>query len=103
MVITLEGTALDVESSAERTASGPPELDRMCGGGFFRDRGFAVPKLRGSTHDKRIHEFTVKGAGMHIGRPFRGVTGLLAGAPRELSADREEINDVTALFEPGRG
>ena len=48
-------------------------------------RGMTVLKMRGSTHDKDIREFTIDAEGMHIGRPFRHVTGILAGAPTHLS------------------
>lgn len=48
-------------------------------------RGLTVLKMRGSEHDKRIREFTIDGRGMHLGRPFRNVTGILAGAPVHVS------------------
>jgi hypothetical protein len=48
-------------------------------------RGLTVLKMRGSEHDKRIREFTIDGNGMHLGRPFRNVTGILAGAPVHVS------------------
>jgi circadian clock protein KaiC len=48
-------------------------------------RGITVLKMRGSIHDKRIREFTVDGSGMHLGRPFRNVTGILSGAPMHVS------------------
>ena len=44
-------------------------------------RGFTVLKLRGSIHDKSIHEFRIDHEGMHIGDPFQNVTGILAGQP----------------------
>ncbi|HEU4642095.1 MAG TPA: circadian clock protein KaiC [Gemmatimonadaceae bacterium] len=48
-------------------------------------RGITVLKMRGSMHDKDIREFTIDGAGMHLGRAFRHVTGILAGAPVHLT------------------
>jgi circadian clock protein KaiC len=48
-------------------------------------RGLTVLKMRGSIHDKGIREFTIDQAGMHLGRRFRNVTGILAGAPVHLS------------------
>jgi circadian clock protein KaiC len=42
-------------------------------------RGLTVLKMRGSMHDKDIREFRIDGQGMHIGRPFRTVTGILSG------------------------
>jgi circadian clock protein KaiC len=55
-------------------------------------RGITVLKMRGSVHDKGIHEFTIDRTGMHLGRPFRYVTGILAGAPVHISpADLERV------------
>ena len=53
-------------------------------------RGITVLKMRGSLHDKGIREFTIDRHGMHLGRPFRNVTGILAGSPVHVSpADLE--------------
>jgi circadian clock protein KaiC len=48
-------------------------------------RGLTVLKMRGSMHDRGIREFTVDQHGMHLGRRFRNVTGVLAGAPMHVS------------------
>ena len=48
-------------------------------------RGVTVLKMRGSPHDKGIREFTIDREGMHVGQPFRNVTGVLAGTPVHLS------------------
>lgn len=48
-------------------------------------RGITVLKMRGSIHDKGIREFTIDQSGMHLGRRFRNVTGILAGTPVHLS------------------
>ena len=69
-------------------------------------RGLTVLKMRGSLHDKDIREFTIDDAGMHIGRPFRNVGGILAGNPVQYSTDeaervRELFDDEDELlFEP---
>ncbi|MBX3082732.1 MAG: circadian clock protein KaiC [Anaerolineae bacterium] len=42
-------------------------------------RGLTVLKMRGSGHDKGIREFIIDGHGMHIGRPFRNIAGILSG------------------------
>ena len=42
-------------------------------------RSITVLKMRGSQHDKRLREFTIDGSGMHIGEPFRRVSGILSG------------------------
>jgi circadian clock protein KaiC len=55
-------------------------------------RGLTVLKMRGSVHDKDIREFSIDQDGMHLGRPFRNVTGILAGAPVHVSpADVERV------------
>jgi circadian clock protein KaiC len=55
-------------------------------------RGLTVLKMRGSAHDKAIREFTIDKGGMRMGRPFRNVTGILAGAPVHLSpSDVERV------------
>jgi len=48
-------------------------------------RGLTVLKMRGSAHDKAIREFTIGKGGMQMGRAFRNVTGILAGAPMHVS------------------
>jgi circadian clock protein KaiC len=69
-------------------------------------RGMTVLKMRGSTHDKVIREFTIDGAGMHIGRPFRNISGILSGQFTHLTPS--EIERLGAMFrddegEPGEG
>jgi circadian clock protein KaiC len=55
-------------------------------------RGVTVLKMRGSVHDKAIREFTIDRKGMHVGKPFRNVTGILAGTPVHISpGDLERI------------
>ncbi|CAH2602040.1 KaiC-like protein 2 [Rhodovastum atsumiense] len=54
-------------------------------------RGLTVLKMRGSRHDKDIREFTIDGNGMHIGKAFREVTGILTGSPRHASSGEIEI------------
>jgi circadian clock protein KaiC len=61
-------------------------------------RGITVLKMRGSPHDKQIREFLIDNAGMHIGSPFRNVTGILAGNPRQVPPG--ELERVEQLFEP---
>lgn len=48
-------------------------------------RGLTVLKMRGSVHDKGICEFTIDEGGMHLGRRFKNVTGILSGAPVHVS------------------
>ncbi|WP_414623622.1 circadian clock protein KaiC [Calothrix sp. CCY 0018] len=60
-------------------------------------RGLAVIKMRGSMHDKQIREFTIDDKGMHIGRSFRNVIGILSGNPMYVNQD--EINRLSELFQ----
>lgn len=64
-------------------------------------RGITVLKMRGSMHDKDIREFTIDGEGMHIGRPFRNVTGILTGTPSYL--EPAEADRLGRLFAEDHG
>jgi circadian clock protein KaiC len=59
-------------------------------------RGLTVLKMRGSMHEKDIREFTIDGTGMHIGKPFRNVVGILAGSPASVAPG--EIERLDQLF-----
>jgi KaiC/GvpD/RAD55 family RecA-like ATPase len=48
-------------------------------------RGLTVLKMRGSTHDKGIHAFSIDEHGMHLGQRFRNITGIMAGNPDYVS------------------
>src|SRR4030095_7747346 len=55
-------------------------------------RGITVLKMRGSVHDKGIRESKSDRRAMHLGKPCRNVTGILAGTPVHVSpADLERI------------
>ncbi|MFN7138826.1 MAG: circadian clock protein KaiC [Limisphaerales bacterium] len=60
-------------------------------------RGLTVLKMRGSMHDKNIREFTIDSKGMHIGKPFRDVSGILIGRPHQRSSN--EIDSLGGLFQ----
>jgi circadian clock protein KaiC len=60
-------------------------------------RGLTVLKMRGSMHDKDIREFSIDGQGMHIGKPFRNVTGILSGNPMQTT--QNEMERISGLFE----
>ncbi len=60
-------------------------------------RGLTVLKMRGSMHDKEIREFAIDENGMHIGRPFRDVTGILSGNPTHVPP--AEIERMKQLFQ----
>jgi circadian clock protein KaiC len=48
-------------------------------------RALTVLKMRGSEHDKDIREFVIDGKGMHIGKAFRNVAGILSGNPVQVT------------------
>ncbi len=60
-------------------------------------RGITVLKMRGSIHDKGIREFTIDQKGMHLGRRFRNVTGVLSGAPVHVSP--EDLERVWTTYD----
>ena len=59
-------------------------------------RGITVLKMRGSKHEKDIREFTIDGRGIHIGKPFRDVSGILSG--NLIQVRPEEMERVASLF-----
>lgn len=59
-------------------------------------RGITVLKMRGSWHEKQIREYTIDESGMHIREPFRGVEGILAGAP--TYSIRNEHQRIAEMF-----
>jgi circadian clock protein KaiC len=59
-------------------------------------RGLTVLKMRGSMHNKDIREFNIDNQGMHIGKPFRQVSGILAGNPQHLAPG--EFDRLRDLF-----
>ena len=60
-------------------------------------RGLTVLKMRGSWHDKGIHEYEIDNTGMHIGKAFKNVGGILAGAPTHHLAG--EANNFGEMFD----
>lgn len=59
-------------------------------------RGLAVLKMRGSSHNKDIREFTIDDEGMHLGKAFRNVVGILAGNPTFV--DNDELARLNNLL-----
>jgi circadian clock protein KaiC len=58
-------------------------------------RGITVLKMRGSMHDKNIREFNISSDGLHIGKPFRSVAGIISGHPTQLSSmEVDRLNDL---------
>src|SRR5207248_5945121 len=64
-------------------------------------RGLTVLKMRGSMHDKDIREFTIDGRGMHVGKPFRNIAGILSGRFTYLAPG--EIERMEGLFKDEGG
>lgn len=60
-------------------------------------RGLTILKMRGSVHDKGIREFTIDASGMHLGRKFKNVTGILAGTPTHISPS--DVERVWSMIE----
>ncbi len=62
-------------------------------------RGLTVLKMRGSMHDKDIREFTIDHSGMHIGKPFRNIIGILSG--NLLHVPPADMDRIESLFQQG--
>ena len=60
-------------------------------------RGITLLKMRGSLHDKAIREYSIDNRGMHIGRPFSNVTGILHGNPTHVTT--HEVTRMETMFE----
>jgi circadian clock protein KaiC len=54
-------------------------------------RGLMVLKMRGSAHEKDIREITIDGTGMHLGAPFRSVSGILSGTPVHTTPEMDRL------------
>jgi len=61
------------------------------------ERGITVLKMRGSWHDKSIRQYEIDDKGMHIGRPFVNVGGILAGTPTHIVT--VETERLEGMFE----
>ena len=59
-------------------------------------RGLTILKMRGSMHNKEICEFTIDSTGMHVGKPFRSVVGILSGNPQQVA--QSEVDRLQGLF-----
>jgi circadian clock protein KaiC len=53
--------------------------------------------MRGSAHDKNIREFTIDATGLNIGKPFRGVSGILSGNPHQRPLT--DLDNLAELLE----
>lgn len=53
-------------------------------------RGLTVLKMRGSIHDKDIREFSIDNSGIHFGKTFKNIVGILAGNPHHIISANEE-------------
>ena len=58
-------------------------------------RGVTVLKMRGSMHEKQIREFSIDGNGMHIGKPFQNIVGIISGNPHySAEAGDSRLDDM---------
>ena len=53
-------------------------------------RGLTVLKMRGSVHDKDIREFTIDNNGIHLGKTFKNIVGILSGNPHHIVSENED-------------
>lgn len=53
-------------------------------------RGLTVLKLRGSSHETEIREFSIDGRGLHIGPAFQQTQGVLIGSGRPVVAPADD-------------
>ena len=83
---SLLGTASVTESHASTLTDAIVLLRYVEVAGAVR-RAISVLKVRGSNHDRRIHEYTIDDHGLHIGEPFSGLSGILAGSIARWPAD----------------
>jgi circadian clock protein KaiC len=60
-------------------------------------RGIAVLKMRGSDHDKSIRRYEIDSHGIHVGRAFQDVAGILAGNATKLVIGEEQ--KLSKMFE----
>lgn len=64
-------------------------------------RGITVLKMRGSQHDRNIREYLIDSEGMHVGEPFRGISGILSGHFRHSTSS--ELQTLQDMFERADG
>lgn len=64
-------------------------------------RGITVLKMRGSHHDKDIREFTIDSEGMHVGKAYRNVSGILSGNFRHVATN--DLDRLDQMFRDGDG
>ena len=51
--------------------------------------------MRGSQHDKQIHEFVIDGQGLHVVEPFKNVQNILLGIPSgSVPSETEQLEDM---------
>jgi circadian clock protein KaiC len=59
-------------------------------------RGLVVLKMRGSSHDKDVREFTVDASGMHVGAPYSEPAGVItASAPATIDGNPGQLPDAS--------
>jgi len=66
-------------------------------------RCLTVLKMRGSQHDHDIREYTIDADGMHIGDPFRQVSGILSGNQSLVPVGAEGYEELAQGAGAGAG
>lgn len=61
-------------------------------------RGLAVIKMRGSQHDKTVHEYTIDSTGLNVGERFRNIDNILLGVPKVSGPS--ESDQLEGMFKP---
>jgi circadian clock protein KaiC len=58
-------------------------------------RGLAVIKMRGSQHDKSVHEYTIDGNGLNVGGRFKNIENILLGVPKvSVPSEAEQLDGM---------
>ncbi|TFH31242.1 MAG: circadian clock protein KaiC, partial [Promethearchaeota archaeon] len=57
-------------------------------------RGITILKMRGTAHDTQIREFFIDHEGMHIGKSFKNVVGIISG--NQYHVNQEEIESLNS-------
>ena len=64
---------------------------------YLRDNGVTI-HMFDREFQQEIREFNIDGSGMHVGKAFRNVTGILAGHPMQLAIAPEELERMNEMF-----
>ena len=58
-------------------------------------RGLAVIKMRGSQHDKTVHEYVIDGNGLNVSGRFKNIENILLGLPKvSVPSESEQLEGM---------